>query len=62
MPSEEPDLPVVLQPLPNGEKYTHEIIFESLNRATSFFLMLVAVCSYAYLNQPNVRSSKSSIK
>lgn len=57
MPMEEPEVPVVLQPLPNGEQYAHDIIYDSNKVATYFFLLLLSVCSYAYLNQPKARPS-----
>lgn len=60
MPAEEPKKPQELPPLPNGEKYAHDIIYESINQTVYLFLLLISIAAYAYLNQPN-KASKSII-
>jgi hypothetical protein len=40
-----------LPPLPNGELYVHEIIYDSLTKAVYYFLLLVSIAAYAYYNQ-----------
>jgi hypothetical protein len=62
IPETEEITPPTLAPLPNGEQYAHEVIEDSLNKTLYFFLLLIAVASYAYFNQEKSKSSCVAMK